>query len=439
MSIHTRREITWKEQRERWQQGDSVDAVLVSRKLVTSSEKRYKEILAKHPNAKARTLGFAVRWREGSKNCSRTFDLKSDAKAWDAKVRHVAQFGGVPILKRAGHPTLEEFFARWLASKHNLSRRTRDGYISLFKAHVLDEIGFVPLPNLTVERMDQWQTRRLAFGAGPVAVAKTSALLSQVFKRAMRLGYLSANPMDLLEKPRAEKSRKPPATVEQVERLRLWFLEEGRLADVALIGLMAYGTCRVGEALALHAEDFSQGRKLWICRSLEDDGTIKETKTGKEGLAILPEPAAEDLLTWRRESGVVSGLFFPHAKHRRGWKRDERNTWRRCWYSKAQEFAGIDLAPRDLRHVSASLRVAAGMRPTEVAEEMRHTFGVSVDVYQRLMREFEGQSIRPMDEVIREAREKVTSESQSGRMVTQENATATPARTSGGTSQGIEP
>jgi integrase len=372
-----------------------------------------------------------VRWREGSRNRSRTFDTKADAKKFDAKVRQSSQLGE-PVSRRTGAETLETFFARWIASKHGLSRRTRDGYLSLFKAHVLEELGFVPLANLTVERMEEWQVKRLASGAGPVAIAKTSALLSQVLKRAAKEGHLPANPMELLERPRHEREKSPAASVEQVERLRLWFLERDRLGDVALISLMAYGTLRVGEALALHAEDLIQTDKLWVSHNLEDNGDIKETKTGNEGLVNLPQPAVEDLMTWRRESGIVSGLFFPRAKDGKGWRKTDRNNWRRKYFMPAREFAGLDVPPKNLRHTSASLRIASGMRVTEAAAEMRHTVSVFLSHYLRLMREFEGQPIRPMDEVIREAREKVTSESESGRMVTQENATATPARTSGG-------
>ena len=97
------------------------------------------------------------------------------------------------------------------------------------------------------------------------------------------------------------------------------------------------------------------------------------------------------------------GLVLPRAKDRKGWTRTDRNNWRRRYFGPAAKAAGWSHPPKNLRHSAASLMIVAGFRPTEVAEQLGHTLAVSMDVYQRLMREFEGEPIRPMDEVIREA------------------------------------
>lgn len=346
-----------------------------------------------------------VRWREGSRNRSRTFDRKADAQSFDAKVRRQGQLGeSVPT--RVGSDTLAEFFIRWLANRqHSIAPRTLKIYEELFKAHALKQIGFAPLTSLTPERMEDWQAERLSAGAGKEAIAKTGRLLNQVFKKAVRQGKMATNPVEGMEKPKAESPRIAPASPEKVEAIRAALLARKRTGDAVLVSLMAYGGLRVGEALALQWEDLSQGNRLWISRSLEDDGSLRGTKNGRERMVQLPEPVAEDLLAWRREIGLVQGLVFPRAKDGNGWTKTDRNNWNRRYFKPACKAAGVSIPPKNLRHSAASLMIASGMRPTEVAERLGHTLAVSVNVYQRLMREMEGQPVRSMDEMIRAARE----------------------------------
>ena len=51
---------------------------------------------------------WRVRWRVGTRNRARSFDLKKDALAWDAEVRRRRQMGTLASLD-AGTETLDEF------------------------------------------------------------------------------------------------------------------------------------------------------------------------------------------------------------------------------------------------------------------------------------------------------------------------------------------
>jgi integrase len=350
---------------------------------------------------------WEARWREGSKNRSRTFDRKGDAQTFDAKAKRKSQMGEA-LPARTGGDTLEDFFLRWLAGRHSLAPRTIKTYEELFEVHILGPLGYVPLASIDPERIEKWQSDRFAAGAGRERISKAAKLLSQVFDKAAHQGKVSRNPVTGLESPQRERKAIIPASPEKVEAIRAFLLEEERMGDATLVSLMAYGGLRMGEALALQWPDLSQGNRLWISHSLEDDGSLRQTKTGKDRLVKLPEPTAEDLLAWRRESGP-QGLVFPRAKDGYGWTKTDRNNWRRRCFLPAAKAAGWPYPPKNLRHSAASLMIASGMRPTEVAEALGHTLAVSVNVYQRLMREFEGQPIRPMDDVIREARELRTS------------------------------
>lgn len=346
--------------------------------------------------------GFEVRWREGGRNRGRSFDRKSDAETFDQHVRRQKQLGEA-IPKRTGGETLDEFFAEWLVGRHSLAPRTVALYEWLYEGHVAEYLGYLPLTACTAERLEEWQAKRLKEGAGVEPIRKAGTMLHGVFKRAKRLRKIKENPVEGMEKPRREKGEINPATPKQVETMRAWFLGRDRLGDAVLISVMAYGGLRVGEALGLRWEDFSNGNRLWVCRSLEDDGSVKETKTGRDRLVELPAPAADDLLAWRSVSGA-EGFIFGRAKDGTGWTKSDRNNWSRRWFKEAAKVAGWTEPFSKLRHSCASLKIFAGETSMDVAEHMGHSHRVSVDIYQRPLREMRGMERRPVEEIIEEAR-----------------------------------
>lgn len=360
---------------------------------------------------------YEVRWREGTRNRSRTFDLKGDAAAFDAKVRRSSQLGE-PVPQRTESETLDEVFANFLANKHNLAPRTKALYKQIYLAHVHPFLGYVPVKQLDEDRMEGWQADRIAAGAGPEVIGKCHTLLSQVFKRAVRRQKMVRNPMDGLEKPATESTYKPPIPPEKIEALRLYFLKQEREGDAVLIQLWGYCGLRVGEGLALAPDDIVRAEGLWISHSLEDDGSLKGTKTGKEGFVPVPEPVSEDLMPWKRSRGAEA-LLFGRAKDGKGWTKTDRNNWVRRYFRPACIAVGLpaNTTPRDLRITAASLMIVEGKRPTEIAEILRHSLATSIDVYQRWMKEQEGQPNRPMAEIIREARTHAEQEDAKERLI----------------------
>lgn len=354
---------------------------------------------------------WECRWREGTRNRSRTFDRKGDAKEFDVKVRRSSQLGEA-VPQRTGSDTLDEVFAHFLANKHGLAKRTRALYKQLYLAHVHPFLGYVPVRQLEdEERMEDWQNGRLAAGGGVEAIAKSHKLLSQVFNVQVKRRKMGRNPMLLVESPTVESDYKPPVSPLKVQALRLYFLEQERLGDAVLVQLWGVEGLRVGEALALAPDDVVRAEALWIAHSLEDDGTRKGTKTGAESLVTMCKPVADDFMLWKRERGVAK-LLFGRASDGQGWTKSDRNNWNRRYFKPALEAVGLplDTTPRDLRIAAASLHVIEGKRPTEIAETFRHSLATSIKVYQRFMKEHEGQPNRPRGEIVLEARAKLQNE-----------------------------
>lgn len=346
---------------------------------------------------------WEVRWREGTRNRSRTFDRKADAARFDGEARRLSQLGGI-VPRRVGGTTLGDFAEGWLERKQDLAPKTLRTYAQLLDCHVEPYLGHLPLTELRPQMLDRWQHERLAGGAGREAIAKASKLLAQILDRAVALELVTYNAARTLERPRAEPRIATPATPDQVEEIRGWFLERERLGDATLVSVLAYVGPRPMEALALRWEDRS-GDRLLVERALTD-GAVKTTKTRHRRVVEIPGPVAQDLAEWKLALGARRGLVWPRRSDGRPWRQGNWDNWRRRQFDKATEAVGLeDFRPYDLRHTAASLAIAAGRPLTEVAAQLGHSPEVSARTYAHLIELARGKPVRPVEEWIRAARD----------------------------------
>jgi hypothetical protein len=109
------------------------------------------------------TLAWRVRWREGERWRSRTFDLKADALDFDAQVRRLRRLGQLATLD-AGTETLDLYVTDTWGPAHlpTLAPKTCAVYASVYDQHLAATLGAVPLRDLTPELIARWQADRLA-------------------------------------------------------------------------------------------------------------------------------------------------------------------------------------------------------------------------------------------------------------------------------------
>jgi integrase len=150
------------------------------------------------------------------------------------------------------------------------------------------------------------------------------------------------------------------------------------------------------------------GRRISIEQKNENGEIVRGTKTGEERTRVVdvPDPVLADLAKWRLSQRRPEGLIFPNRSGAQ-WTKYQWDAWRRRWFNPAAEAAGWTFPPKDLRHTCASLMLAAGFDPAQIAEHLGHTLAVSVSNYQHLMDQQRGKPTRPMDEWIRAARAEV--------------------------------
>lgn len=367
---------------------------------------------------RTKTGKWEVRYREGARNRSKTFDLKKDARAFESANR-LAQQRGETFLRRGDVPTLEEFATSWLDGRElkGLATNTLLANSRLLDKQILPSLGHLPLVDLTPDRLDRWQEARLKDGASAYTLNKARELLIQICNVAVKRRLMAANTPEHLDYL-AHKTRKGKAiTPLQVEIMRGYMIERDRPGYATMLSVGAYGGLRPpSELLAPDWTDLSGAGILIDSRNV--DGVIVfGTKTGEDRIVPLPAAVQTDLEVWREVQGG-DGLIFARSDGLPWRKQDWRN-WTRRWFRPAAGAAGLlewdkenmtwigDLRPYDLRHTCASLRIRAGDPLAEIAADLGHSIATLVRDYAHEIEAMRGQPVVSVDDAIAEARREV--------------------------------
>lgn len=358
----------------------------------------------KRADGKTRT-SWRVRWQDGDRWRSRTFDLKRDADLFDGDLRRRRQLGTLAELD-AGNETLDRYVVEiWTPTRAlALAPRTRRTYAALYDKHISPHLGSIPLRGLTPEVIARWQTERLATGAGPVAVRQALKLLGTILQSAYEAGRLASNPQRVVRKarlPRREEVRPLAPTSVEAVRANL------SARDATLVSLIAYAGLRPSEALALRWQDV-RDKTILVERSLSlGDEEAGATKTGVSRTVRLLAPLASDLREWRMRSGRPTDEV-PVIPSARGdhWLEEAYKAWRRQAFHKACVAAGVDDAhPYALRHTFASLLLHQRLSVIYVARQLGHSAQLTLSTYGHVMDELEDSPGVDAETAIKAARE----------------------------------
>ena len=361
-----------------------------------------------------RGSSYQVRWREGKANRSRTFKTKDEARRWQGMVER----SEIATPRPGEVPTLTEFAKDWLDTRTDLAETTRVQYERWLTFHILPGatgLGHIRVNELNGGRIQDWQDKRLADGAGPAVLGKAQTLLSQILDKAVIKGLLAQNPVSPVKRPRHKKSKGRALSPEQVEGLRNWYLERNDLGSATLVSVLAYIGLRPQDALALSWSDFDA--ELHVDKKNVAGEIVPGSKTGdSERWAYIPGPVRDDLDAWR-DYAPESALIFPN-RDGKPWTSANYNNWRsrrqfkdgkpakiKCFkLAVAETGIGESFRPYDLRHTAASLYAAAGWNHLRIANQLGHSPEVSVRVYQHLLDRNERGAGLTVDQMIERVR-----------------------------------
>jgi integrase len=352
--------------------------------------------------------GWIVRWRENGQQKSRKFDLKRHAEAWEREIKQRKQLGPIALsqLTEKG-PTLA-----------GLEKGTLERYANIYQLHVAPMLAQVPIREIKVSTLREWQATQLKQGVGAETVRKARTFISSVMRHAAESEAIPANPVSLVRPPkRAHKEDVRPLPPSEVEAIRATLLnppdrvipaskvgQRVREAytvpapgtpltwqlDALIVSLIAYAGLRTQEVRALRFSDV-QENTIRIQRAADDDGVLKSTKTEKKrNVKILP-PLAQDLENYWIACGRPAKRLFIVSGTEKAWTKSDWNKWAQDRWKPACHTVALDPIPRvyDLRHSFASLLLAEGRRAHYVARQMGNTPPMVDRVYGHILDELE--------------------------------------------------
>lgn len=349
---------------------------------------------------------------------SKTFDTKGEAQAFEDGMRSIRLGQAPPPPQLPTVQTLGSFGVEYLTryARAELAASTLRSRRYLWNKYVVPELGdrqliaLVQQPDL----LQDFKTSLLEAGLGAPTIHKTLSAVSAVLGKAVEWNRIPMNPMTRVKNPQPKRKRQiRPVSPEQVERLRAAM---DKPADRLLVSLMAYAGLRPGEILALKRADVGR-RSISVTKAVAL-GEEKAPKTGRNRVVPLLEPLAQEI-----SRAAAGDLLFPRPDGGL-WTDSSYRNWRRRVFQPAASEANLGdlqltgqgrtqrskyagLNPYDLRHSFASLMLAEGRNPTEIAEMLGHSLKMLFETYAHVIADLRGEPQASAEHRIQIAQRKV--------------------------------
>lgn len=252
------------------------------------------------------------------------------------------------------------------------------------------------------------------------SVVKAHSFLKTALKRAVVLGYIRANPCELVKPPSKSKSKTTSLTEEEVARMV--FLLKGHPSfrfSMAMRITLATGMRR-GEVCALRWQDVDlDNADIHVANSLCDAGPetknakkliLKDTKTdSSDRHIIIDEDTLEELKKYKLHqyyalayNGIEQTEETPVVASPLGdWYRPD------CFTKDFEAFRaqqGFDIRLHDLRHTQASLLIKNGEDIVTVSRRLGHArVSTTLDIYSHVMPGKDGEAAAKIGSLLKES------------------------------------
>lgn len=180
----------------------------------------------------------------GGRQYSKTTRRKVDAERWLTE-QTAAVVTGQFVEPKAGGIAFKAYADDWRAKQVHAAS-TRDHVETMLRRHVYPTFGERPLSSILPSDVQAW-VRRLEDDLAPATIGVCHAIVSSVFKAAIRDRRVVANPCTGTRLPRIPTTEVVPPTTEQVRALTVAMPDELR----ALVTFAAGTGVRQGEAFGL--------------------------------------------------------------------------------------------------------------------------------------------------------------------------------------------
>jgi len=309
-----------------------------------------------------------------------------------------------------GRLTLAEHLQQWLDAyvKTNCSSRTLEGYQSIIDHHLIPELGNIQLKYLRPQAIQGYYTKACQ-KLSPLSVHHHHRVLSQALKYAVRQGFLSRNPAEMVDPPSPRNNPMRTLTATEVEAL-LTSVKDSCYYPVIYMALST--GLRQAELLGLRWRDvdldmssISVSQVLYISKGKV---IFKEPKTAHSRRRVAMTPKLAIFLKAYREQReqyyiklrkplTLDSLVFTTIED----KPIDAHILSRAFSRLAQKAGLGHVRFHDLRHTFATLMFLHGAKPKVISEALGHaSVGFTMDVYSHIIEGMQQDAMVLLDGVL---------------------------------------
>lgn len=297
--------------------------------------------------------------------------------------------------------TISYFLQQYMTSQEaSLRPKTVNSYQYLINNHINPELGNIKLTQLRADQVQAFYTKKINDGLSKRTVQYIHAVLHKSLNQALRWNLVVRNVTDLVDPPSPTKKTPDILNLDQTRK----FMEKVKGHRWELIYLIAIGGgLREGEILALSPSDIQIDRGVvYISKALQylpkQGLVVSEPKTATARRNVpLPEFVLTPLKTYLDSLKGNQQFLFETAN---GTPISPRNLLRH--YHGVLKSLDLPIMPfHNLRHLSASLALMAGVNPKTVQQRLGHsTVSLTLNTYSHLLPGVEDEAAKKLNDVI---------------------------------------
>ena len=274
-----------------------------------------------------------------------------------------------------------------------LKPSTIRSYQSNLDSHIEPFFGARQLAEVTLASVQEFIKALLGKGLSAKTIGNVIVILKEMFKHAVQWGYLDANPVQYVERPRGEDKEMDVFTPEEVRRLL--DAQDEPLRTLLLTAVLT--GMRQGELFGLQWEDIDFARhQVHVRRSLWH-GTLGTPKSRRSRRAIDMPPTLEQALQQQSTTRRSEFVFCSE----RGTPLDADNFRHREFPAALQRAELRRIRFHDLRHTYTSLLIAHGAHPKYIQAQLGHaSIQTTLDRYGHLMPQLHQSEAQKLEQLV---------------------------------------
>ena len=316
---------------------------------------------------------YTVRFRDPANHQQqKTFKRKVDAERFRNAVE-TAKDQGTYVDARAGNVTFTVIADRWLATRIDRARSTRDRDRSYLRSLILPTFGDRAIKSIRPSEVETWLA---SMDKAPNTKGRALQILRNVFDLARRDRLIASNPAADVRPPPMKPLRAGRALTDGEMKTIIVAAEDVDERTAVIVHLMGRCGLRIGEALALRHRDVDLDSKtITVATTMSRQEGIRPVKgrVREDQGRVIPIPSdIVERLRYHFNQRPVSNIGGFIVTSPRGGPLDYNN-WRARVWVKITRHIDFDVTPHDLRRTAATrLFLVDRWTPAEVQAFMGH-------------------------------------------------------------------